>query len=82
MTTLAIGVAIGVPVAAALAYILFGPSSSDGPSKKKSKKQKSESKQTTPVKASPSKTPPAKETKKPEVEFRQLSSSLLAYLRL
>jgi len=67
-----IGVAIGVPVAAALAYILFGPSSSDGPSKKKSKKQKSESKQTTPVKASPSKTTPAKETKKPEVEIEDV----------
>ena len=34
-----IAAAIGVPVAAALAYILFGPSSSDSEPKKKKKKK-------------------------------------------
>lgn len=43
-----IGVAIGVPVAAAIAYILFGPSGDDGTGKKKTKK--SASKKDTPVK--------------------------------
>jgi len=42
-----LGVAVGVPVAAALIYILFGPSSDD----EKKKTKKTGSKKTTPVKA-------------------------------
>jgi len=50
-----LGLAIGVPVAAALAYIIFGPSSSDEGDKKKTKK--AANKKTTPVKPSPKKEP-------------------------
>ena len=59
-----IGVAIGVPVAAALAYILFGPSGDDV-AKKKSKK--SASKKDTPVK-SPATTAAATPVKDKKVE--------------
>ena len=64
-----IGVAIGVPVAAALVYILFGPSS-DGEPKKKSKKQKSDNSAKTPVKPPAATAPvpsPKQQEKKQEV---------------
>ena len=57
-----LGLAIGVPVAAALAYIIFGGSSDEGGKKTK----KAENKKTTPVKPSPKKEPAPTVEKKVE----------------
>ena len=63
-----LGLAIGVPVAAALAYIIFGPSSGDEEGKKKTKK--AANKKTTPVKPSPKKEPaPSVEKKVEQVSY-------------
>ena len=63
-----LGLAIGVPVAAALAYIIFGPSSSDEGDKKKTKK--AANKKTTPAKPSPKKEPaPSVEKKVEQVSY-------------
>ena len=63
-----LGVAIGVPVAAALAYIIFGPSSGDEEGKKKTKK--AANKKTMPVKPSPKKEPaPSVEKKVEQVSY-------------
>ena len=69
-----LGVAVGVPVAAALIYILFGPSSDD----EKKKTKKTGSKKTTPVKApapaaADPKPAPVQEKKTEEVVFHPTS---------
>ena len=69
-----LGVAVGVPVAAALIYILFGPSSDD----EKKKTKKTGSKKTTPVKApapaaAAPKPVPVQEKKTEEVAFHPKS---------
>ena len=73
-----LGVAVGVPVAAALIYILFGPSSDD----EKKKTKKTGSKKTTPVKAPAPATAapkpiPVQEKKTEEVVFHPTSSSAI-----
>ena len=64
-----LGLAIGVPVAAALAYIIFGPS---GDEEGKKKPKKAANKKTTPVKPSPKKEPAPTVEKKVEQVKRNL----------
>ena len=72
-----LGVAVGVPVAAALIYILFGPSSDD----EKKKTKKTGSKKTTPVKApapaaAAPNPAPVQEKKTEEVTFHPISPAV------
>ena len=64
-----LGLAIGVPVAAALAYIIFGPS---GDEEGKKKPKKAANMKTTPVKPYPKKEPAPTVEKKVEQVKRNL----------